>query len=365
MSRATPDVVFLCSGLNFPGGTERAIVNTAHLLQQNGHKVCLLILNKTTKSFYPVDSAIEVRNLKLHFGLTESGNAVTRKWLFAKHVLRLRNELQSIAAPVVVATDYVYAIAARMGFLKNFRLYAWEHHSFGRLYKNRFWTFLFKRFYPTLSGVICLNETEAALYNGIGCRTIVIPNFIERQPQPAQLFQKRILTVGRLTVDKGSDRIPAIAHGVLKKFPHWKWTIIGDGAEHGVLKKFIEENGLELQLEIILPTTSDLSKDYLSASIYVLLSRHECFPMVLLEAMSAGVPCIAFDCPTGPAHIIRHGEDGLLVENENVDEMIASITNLIENEETRKRFGDAAFSNGERFAPEKIYQLWKRLLIAE
>lgn len=365
MKQAKPAVVFLCSGLNFPGGTERAIVNTAHLLQHYGHAVSILILDKTTESFYPINAGIDTRKADLHFGMTKDGNTVTRKISFLKNLRQLRNELQTISAPVVIATSYVYAVGARIALKNGFQIYAWEHHAFGKLHKNHFWNFLSSRIYQKLDGVICLNKTEAALYESTGCKAITIPNFIQRAPEPAQLFQKRILTIGRLSRGKGIDLIPEIAEGVFKKFKDWHWKIIGEGEAHGLLKKLILEKNLETYIEICKPATHNVSNEYAAASLYVMTSRHECFPMVLLEAMSAGVPCIAFDCPTGPAHLIQNGTDGVLVETENITAMAEAISKLIADEEERKHMGAAAYKNMERFAPEKIYELWQSLLQAE
>ena len=83
--------------------------------------------------------------------------------------------------------------------------------------------------------------------------------------------------------------------------------------------------------------------------------------MVLLEAMSYGIPCIAFDCDTGPRHIITSNKDGILVEEGEVAEMIEAIRFYILNEETKKRMGDEAFKKAALFSPEKIYLLWQQL----
>ena len=83
--------------------------------------------------------------------------------------------------------------------------------------------------------------------------------------------------------------------------------------------------------------------------------------MVLLEAMSHGIPAVSFDCPTGPAFIINDKKDGLLVERENTEAMADAIIELIDDEKKRKAYGQQAHENIKRFAPEKIYSLWETL----
>src|SRR4029078_10899412 len=101
--------------------------------------------------------------------------------------------------------------------------------------------------------------------------------------------------------------------------PDWRWTVIGSGELSGSLMAQVKELHLENNLFLHPPASQDLKSFYLSASIYVMLSRSECLPMVLLEAASYGLPAVAFDCPTGPAEIIQTGRDGWIVPMEDVD----------------------------------------------
>jgi glycosyltransferase involved in cell wall biosynthesis len=353
-------ILLLCSRLDFPAGIERAIVNSANLFITKGNRVSIFILDETDKIFFPLNNSVAVFSYKLNFGITKTGNTITRKLAFLRHLGILKNKLKQAGADIIIATEYQFSIAAQM-VLKNeeVKLYSWEHHHFYHLKRSRFWKTLFKKFYPKIDTVVCLNAEEAESFKTIGCNTCVIPNFSSfSSTDKAALDHKQILTVGWLTKIKGTDLIPAIAKKSIEKYPHWKWKIIGDGEEK---KKLENSSGSIVTTDPVL----NIEEEYRNTSIYVLPSRFECFPMVLLEAMSVGIPCIAFDCPTGPRHIIKNGEDGILVERENTEAMADAIIELIENEEKRKKMGTNAFENIKRFSPETIYQLWENLFNAE
>lgn len=90
-------------------------------------------------------------------------------------------------------------------------------------------------------------------------------------------------------------------------------------------------------------------------------SRFEGFGMVLVEAMAQGVPCISYDCPAGPSDIIKNGEDGILVKNQDSSAMIYAIETLIINQDLRKKLGKAAFTNVEKYEVNNIVNLWMEL----
>lgn len=354
-------IVILCSRLDVPGGVERAIVNTANLLQSRGHKVVLLVLDETDRVFYPLHNGVQVTRAALDFGITKKGNKLTRKLRFYSHIQKLKFLFQQTQPEVIVGTEYPLTIAGYLAKENKARFFAWEHHHFHWLSKNLFWQLLWRRVYPRLDAVICLNKTEEALFGRAGCRTTVIPNFVERQKR-SPLSQKTILSVGWLIRRKGFDRIPAIAQNVFQRHPDWQWKIIGTGEEQIALEKAIEEKGLANNVFIVPPASSQMGEIYRSASLFVMTSRFECLPMVLLEAMAQGLPCVSFDCPTGPSFIINDTVDGKLIRQGDTDAMAEAVLHLLEDDQKRKAFGNAAYNNVERFSPDKIYTLWESLL---
>ncbi len=110
-----------------------------------------------------------------------------------------------------------------------------------------------------------------------------------------------------------------------------------------------------------MPKTNDIIGEMLNSSIYVLSSRYEPFGMVIIEAMAVGVPCVSFAC-TGPVEIIKNKEDGLLVEEGNIDELANSLMTLIGSEELRKEYGHKAKKNVERYTFNVVDDKWENIL---
>lgn len=174
----------------------------------------------------------------------------------------------------------------------------------------------------------------------MGCSATTIPYHLHLRPLFVQKESSReILSVGWLIRRKGTDLQMKVANNVLKKYPAWIWRIIGDGELKEQLLDFIKENNLEGRLVLEKPASHDIVKYYQNASIFVLTSRMESFGMVLAEAMCHGVPAVAFDCDTGPRHVITNNEDGILVDTENTLQMSKAISKLIEDASLRKKWG--------------------------
>ncbi len=127
------------------------------------------------------------------------------------------------------------------------------------------------------------------------------------------LESKSILSIGRFTKQKGFDILISFIAVFFEKNPDWKLTLIGEGPLKNDIEYLVKRKGLENNIKIKEPTNY-IEKEYLKSSIYIMTSKYEGFPMVLLEAKAFGLPIIAFDCPTGPSEIIRNGEDGFLIE---------------------------------------------------
>lgn len=366
MTNKKSHIVLICSRLDLPGGIERAVVNTANLFAENGHTVTLVIADETSKSFYPISRTIGVVQQPLFFGITSKGNVFTRKTAFASDVVRLRKILKSIGADLVIASEYHLSIGARLATpKKNMKVFSWEHHHYHGLKRNYFWEKLFHYVYPRLDAIVCLNKDEQELFAPKNKQCVVIPNFLpEAADADLDEQENQVLTIARLNYVKGIDLLLPIAGALLKRFPDWKWKIIGDGILQDNVTQFIADNQLEGQLILLPPQTHEISRHYKEARLFVMTSRNECFPMTLLEAMQQGLPCIAFDCQTGPRHIIENGKNGWLIEKENATQMLNTIATAIENASHLEEMSKAAKTSVSKFSGDRIYRQWKQLFDA-
>ncbi|MBR6675811.1 MAG: glycosyltransferase, partial [Clostridia bacterium] len=139
-------------------------------------------------------------------------------------------------------------------------------------------------------------------------------------------------------------------------------TIVGGGDEYDMLIKKIESLGLSEKAKVTGMVSKEKVLEYmLSSDLYVMTSLTECFPMVLLEASSVGLPLVSFDVPVGPKAIIENGKNGYLIEDKKVGEMADRIVDLLKNREELTALGRRSKEMASRYLPENVMPLWHRL----
>lgn len=170
---------------------------------------------------------------------------------------------------------------------------------------------------------------------------------------------KTVLAIGRLTYQKGYDMLIESYSLIAAKYPDWKLIIVGDDyGDKNLLDNKITKYGLKNNI-FIYPATKNIQNYYKEASFFVMSSRYEGLPMVLLEAMSFGLPLISFDCPTGPAEIISD-ENGYLVENGNIEEFAIRMELLMSNSELLINKSKGSQCVVKNFSKDRINALWKQ-----
>ncbi|MET9241239.1 glycosyltransferase [Nonomuraea sp. NPDC003709] len=223
------------------------------------------------------------------------------------------------------------------------------------------------RRYGRLDALVTLTEADLSAYQAaLGSRAprhlLGIPNATPPLTGGhAPLNAKTVIAIGRLTKVKGFDLLLRAWQRVSATHPGWTLRIVGSGPERARLLKLAGDLGLACSVELPGPSR-DVGAELDDASIFVLSSRREGFPMTILEALSKGVPVVAFDCPHGPGEIITHGHDGLLVPPRDIAALATAIGRLIDDETERHMMGTAALTTANRYDPDVIGRRWTALL---
>ena len=200
--------------------------------------------------------------------------------------------------------------------------------------------------------------------DGKKCMCVYIPNSVDSVPKnTSSLEEKRLVSVGRLSKEKGFIDLLKVYKKVLKTNPDWVLDIIGDGVERKSLEEYISKNNLDGKVTL----HGFQGKDYIDkvlhkSSIYVMTSFTESFGIVLIEAMSHGIPCIAFSSAEGAREIINSGENGYLIKNRNHSAMIKKINDLINDYDERVRLGKSARRGIKKFTSDVVKEEWITLI---
>lgn len=189
----------------------------------------------------------------------------------------------------------------------------------------------------------------------------VIPNPLTLSPRAvSSLEQKRIISAGRLEAQKNYASLIRAFVAVSERHPDWTLEIYGDGSQRAMLQRLIDDSGLSGKAFLRMPVLS-IDEKMAEASCFVLTSRFEGFVLVLMEAMSCGLPVVSYDCPCSPKEIVTDGVDGFLVETGNEEMLAERICTLIENPERRAAMGMAAVKKSGNYRLDRIIPLWMKL----
>jgi glycosyltransferase involved in cell wall biosynthesis len=167
-----------------------------------------------------------------------------------------------------------------------------------------------------------------------------------------------VVAMGRLSFEKGFDLLLSAFAQIAGRHPEWSLKIIGDGP----LRSQLLAQCRELKLSGRVDFPGGLSEPFpllRSADLFVLPSRFEGFPNALCEAMAVGLPAISFDCPSGPAEIIRDGIDGMLVPPQDIEGLASALDLLMGNRALRTQLGMRAREVTARFSLQKVLRMWE------
>lgn len=341
------------------GGTERVASIIASELAQRGHDVFLASVQGGEKPFFPLNKRVLVRSL---FGSV--GRNLFRAPLIVTRIRRLLVAEKVEALIVVESMLTLYTIPAVAGL--NIKHICWEHFNFkidlGRKGR-RVARLLAARFCDV---VVTLTDRDKDFWLAGTTPKAEVCTIQNPSPFPVQyqhsppLESRIVLGVGRLVPQKGFDLLLASWQAVNKQAPEWRLLIVGNGPDKQALASLARSLEIESSVEFV-DATSDISMHYREAAIYCLSSRFEGFGMVLVEALSFGIPIVSFDCEVGPAEILE-GTGSLLVQAGDVTGLSEALLKLIRNQEARQRISELSQKRAEMFQPVNIVEKWVRLL---
>lgn len=219
--------------------------------------------------------------------------------------------------------------------------------------------------YPRLDALVALTNADIEHHEellGDRVRLERIPNTVRAMGgSPADLDATVVMGAGRLKPQKGFDLLIRAYARVVLDHPDWELRIYGGGSERKRLFAIAEHEGIAEH--VTLPGLArQLGGEMAKASVFVLSSRSEGFPLILIEAMSKGLAVVAFDCPTGPSDVIDDHRNGILVPAEDVDALARGIREMIDDPELRQRCGSAAAETARAYTMEAIGPQWTALL---
>ena len=218
------------------------------------------------------------------------------------------------------------------------------------------WRFLRNTLYPLGSKLVLLTEDDAKNYNFVQNK-VVIPNFINIQEKNSNLRKENtILAVGRLHPVKQFDKLIDL---YLQIDTDYKLYIVGEGNERQKLEQKIKNLNLENKVFLV-GQVKNIYDYYKKAKIFVLTSKHEAFPNVILEAMYFGCVVVSLDCPYGPRAIIENEKSGFLVQND--EEFIEKLKFILKNEKEQLKISKNAIDRSNGFTHNKIIKKWEELI---
>ena len=337
------------------GGAERVLVLLANALIKKGYDVSIITFGGTDD--YPL--APKINRIRLHKGKIK--NHTIRRFINLFNFYKSSENRPDIIISHLPPVNMIAIIIAKLFKVK---IIVSEH--INHLQKSSLKDdFARKVLYRFADFTTILTKFDLKFYEKYKANVVIMPNpcSFDILSNQNQSKNHSIIAVGDLNRyhHKGFDNLIHIVAPILKKNTSWRLKILGSG-ENGLnlLNDLVKEEGIEEYVQFM-GFRKDVKKIMTESEIFILSSRFDGLPMVLLEAMSQGMACIAYDCKTGPSDIINDKMDGLLIEDQNIKAMQYALDSLVQNEKFRRTLGDNAVNSLDRFSLENIITKWEKL----
>lgn len=356
-------VLLLCDPLDSAGGVERFVCALAnHLAREQGMEVAVGSADTPAAAIrFPLDPAVRVR---VGAADVRRGGG-PRAWRIARTQWRIGRALAGLVhdeRPDVVVLNGLTTACSTLPFVRAAasRTICCDHNHFDA--RSRPWRLLRRRLYPRVAALVSLTEADAARFRTLNPRTRVIPNASTlRAEAPSSPPAPLVLAAGRHVAQKGFDLLVEAWVRVAAVLPEARLRVLGEGPLLDATRRLADDRGLAGRIEW-LPPTGRIAEHFREAAVFVLPSRYEGMPLVLLEAQAMGVPSVAFDCPTGPAEIVTP-ETGRLVPAGDTEALAQALLELLRSPPLREQMGHAAIARSrERFSEAAHFARWTALV---
>lgn len=366
-------ILYVFHSLAVWGGIERVLVDKMnHLAKMYDDEVFMLTTDQGNHSVpYQLEPKVHLEDLGICFHHQYRHRGVKR-WMMAHRLSCLYEKLlseriQVINPDVIVCTTSNYQDINLLVRLKKDIPLVVESHSICRAtlgqkgLKNRFTDYMYRWGLTKAQVIVALTEEDAADWRSIHPCVRVIPNIVHLNDGNVSSYDhKRVIFVGRLDYQKRPMEMIEIWRMVYPKFPDWHLDIYGEGQQLQELEDVV--HSLDMHIHIHQPT-EHIFEAYRNSSILVSTSSFEPFGLVIPEAMSCGLPVVAYDCPFGPQTIINDGDNGFLVENNDRRAFADRLCLLMSNISLCKKIGQVASLSVQQYSAEVIMPKWRELFL--
>jgi len=369
-------IVYCTPALYFAGGMERVLTMKANYFAEHfGYDVTIILTDGKEKPiFYPLSDKVKVINLNIGFEELWACSFLKKIFIYLKkqylYKKLLNRELMRIRPDITVSMlrreiNFINDIqdgSKKIGEIHinraNFRNFE-GNNALKNLF-SKFWMNSLLSKLQRLDRFVVLTEKDKEAWVELN-NVCVIPNPLSfTSTRHSDLSEKRIIAVGRYCHEKGYDLLLKAWGIVQNRTTDWRLEIFGEG-DRTQYEEMVDTLNLDRHRCILNGRSSKIQDEFLNSSLSVCSSKFEGFGLVITEAMACGLPVVSFDCPWGPRAIISDGEDGMLVENGNVDKLAEALVLMIQNPKQRKAMADKAIENVQRFSIDQIAGQWKSL----
>ena len=371
-------IVYCTPGLYMAGGMERVLTLKANYFADVLDYDITIILTEGEGQpyFYPLSDRIKVINLNIGFEALWNQPILKKIFIYLKKQRQYKKALK--AALMQIRPDITVSMLRReINFLNSipdgskkigeihinrahYRTFEEGDSNIFKSLLSFYWKHTLVSHLKQLDSFVALTKEDKEAWTELD-NVAVIPNPVSfPSVKLSKQTEKRVIAVGRYCHEKGYDHLLKAWAEVQYQCTDWRLDVYGDG-DRTAFEKILDDYQIDRSRCFLNGRVSDVQSVFVSSSLAVCSSRFEGFGLAIVEAMACGLPVVSFDCPWGPRSIISDGEDGLLVENGNVEEFIAAMVRLMKDHDTREAMGKQASVNVQRFSMEAVAHQWKEL----